>query len=88
MTESAKLPLVYFDLMSVDSNAYSLMGNWAKAARKAMWPKQEIDRVLDEAKKSDYDHLILTLQDNSSDPPLRESDVDIEGDDDSDDDIG
>lgn len=52
---------VIFDLTSVDGNAFSLMGHWQKAARKAGWPKDEIDIVLEECKSGDYDHLVATL---------------------------
>ena len=65
----ARLPPVYLDLSSIDGNAYSLMGNWAAAARRARWPKVEIDRVLAQAKSGDYNHLICILSDNCEDPP-------------------
>jgi hypothetical protein len=68
MTSEQALPSVYFDLTSVDGNAYSLMGNWAAAARRAKWPKTDIDRVLEQAKSGDYDNLIVTLMRNSSGP--------------------
>jgi hypothetical protein len=70
------LPPVIFDLTSVDGNAYNLMGSWVAAARKARWPKAEIDRIRDEAMSGDYNHLIVTLMGNSSDPETAEDDDD------------
>lgn len=75
----ASLPPVYCELTGVDGNAYTLMGHWANAARKAKWPKAEIDRVLTEAKSGDYDHLLVTLLDNCTDPLDDGSDGSEEG---------
>lgn len=65
MSETS-LPPVYCDFTSVEGNAYSLMGHWAKMARKAKWPKADIDRVLERAQSSDYDALLATLLANCS----------------------
>jgi len=48
-------------LIGVDGNAFSLMAHFSKEARKDGWTKEEIDKVLKEAMKGDYDHLIATL---------------------------
>lgn len=66
---SSELPPVVCDLVGVDGNAYALMAHWRRAARRAKWPKEEIDRVLGEAQSGDYDHLLMTLTNNCSDPP-------------------
>jgi hypothetical protein len=54
-----------FDLTSVDGNAFSLMGGWQRAARKAGWTPEEIEKVIKECKSGDYDHLVQTLMKNS-----------------------
>ncbi len=50
-----------FDLTSVDGNAFSLMGHWQRAARKASFTKEEIDAVMKECTSGDYDNLVATL---------------------------
>lgn len=52
---------VKFDLMSVDGNAYSLMGHFKVAARRQGWTHEEIRKVIDECTSGDYDHLVATL---------------------------
>ena len=52
---------VEFDLTSVDSNVFMLMGSFQKQARIEKWTKEEIDCVLDECTKGDYDHAVQTL---------------------------
>jgi len=79
MTEMKRdsLPAVRCTLEGVDGNAYSLMGYWAAAARRAKWPQSEISRVLTEARAGDYDHLVVVLMDNCA-PPLEEEEPDDE----------
>ena len=48
-------------LDGVNGNAFALMGHFQKEARRAGWSKEEIDLVLNEARSSDYDHLVQTL---------------------------
>lgn len=54
-----------FDLTSVDGNAFSLMGHWQRAARKAGFTAEESKAVLDECQAGDYHHLVATLSDYS-----------------------
>lgn len=49
------------DLAGLDSNAYSLLGYFERSAHKFQWTTEEIEQVTNEAKKSNYDHLIGTL---------------------------
>jgi hypothetical protein len=58
---ASSLKKVRFDLQSVDSNAFALMGGFQQAARRQGWHQPAISEVLDECRKSDYDHLIQTL---------------------------
>lgn len=55
---------VSMTLIGVDGNAFSLMGEFQHQAKKQGWTQEEVDQVLEEAKKGDYDHLILTLYDH------------------------
>lgn len=55
---------VNFDLTSVDSNAFNLLANFRKQARREGWTKKEIDKVTEKATEGDYDNLVATLQDH------------------------
>jgi hypothetical protein len=48
-------------LVGEDGNAFAIMGRFIKAARRADWSQEEIDAVLNEAKSSDYNHLLATI---------------------------
>jgi len=52
---------VKLNLVGIDGNAFALMGAFQKQARLEGWTKEEISEVLNEAKSSDYDHLVNTL---------------------------
>lgn len=52
---------VKLNLVGLDGNAYSLMGAFKNAARKQKWTPAEIDGVLKECMKGDYNHLVATL---------------------------
>lgn len=54
-------PKVEFDLTSVDGNAFSLMGHFMRRAKKQGWTQEEVDLVLAECQKGEYDHLVQTL---------------------------
>lgn len=74
-----KLKPVVFDLTSVDGNAFSLMGHWKNAARKADWQQEDIDIVLKECTSGDYYHLVATLLEvSASEPDEDEDDYDSE----------
>ncbi len=57
---------VKLSLAGLDGNAFALLGAFQRAARNQGWPKVEIDKVLTEAKKGDYDHLLHVLMDNTT----------------------
>ena len=48
-------------LVGVDGNAFSLMGAFKRDAKRAGWPADEIDKVLEKAMSGNYDNLIATL---------------------------
>ena len=52
---------VKLDLTKIDGNAFSLMGHFRRAAKRAKWTDEEIKSVLDECQSGDYDHLVQTL---------------------------
>ena len=49
-------------LVGLNGNAFSLMGAFFNQAEKEGWTKEEINAVLNEAMKGDYNHLLVTLQ--------------------------
>lgn len=53
---------VKLNLRGVDSNAFSIMGAFSKAAHKAKWTEEEINKVLNEATSGEYTHLLATIQ--------------------------
>lgn len=53
---------VKLDLVGTDGNAYSIMGNFQKAARKQGWSKDVIDLVINESMSRDYNYLLATIQ--------------------------
>ena len=55
---------VNLELVGLDDNALSLMGAFQKQARREGWTDREIDLVLEEAKSSDYDHLVKVLSEH------------------------
>lgn len=61
-----KPPFSFGDLSGPEGNAYSILGKFQEAARRAGWPKEEIDRVIQQAVSGDYEHLLRTISDNVS----------------------
>ena len=56
----AKYPEVKFELVGIDSNAFSILGTAQKAARRAGLSKDQIEEYLSEAMGGDYDNVIST----------------------------
>jgi len=52
---------VKLNLVGLDGNAFNLLGHFRRAAQREGWTKDEIDAVLREATRADYDHLLRTL---------------------------
>jgi ribosomal protein L32 len=57
----------------IDSNAFSLIGHFRKLARNSKWSAEDIDRVVEEAKKSTHDHLVYVLLTHTNETPSQES---------------
>ena len=53
----------------IDGNAFSLCGHFRTLAKKAKWPQEDIERVIEEAKKSTYDNLIFVLLSHTKEIP-------------------
>lgn len=58
---------VKLTLVGLDGNAFVLMGNFQRAARRQGWSDAEIKVVLDECMSGDYDHLLGTLIEHCED---------------------
>jgi len=56
-----ELPKVKCRLVGEDGNAFSILGRFQKAARRAGWSKEETDAVIKEAMSGDYNHLLAFL---------------------------
>lgn len=54
-------PIPGFQLLGQDGNAFALLGQFQRCARRAGWTPEEIATVRDEATAGDYDHLLSTL---------------------------
>lgn len=67
---------VNLNLVGINGNAFSILGAFQKQARKEGWTQEEINLVLDEAKSSDYDHLIRTIVDHCEDFDEDDDEVD------------
>lgn len=52
---------ITLNLVGLDGNAFSLLGNFQRQARKEKWTPQEIKAVMTEAQSGDYNHLLQTL---------------------------
>jgi len=50
-----------YNLVGVDGNAYSLMGYTQGAMRETGFSKDEINKVMTDAKSKDYNNLIVVL---------------------------
>lgn len=52
------------DLTDSNGNAFAIMANFQRAAKREGWKSEEIDKVLTEAKSGDYNHLLGTILDH------------------------
>jgi ERCC4-related helicase len=59
---------VKMSLAGLDGNAFNLMGQFQRNARRQGIPQEEVKAVLDECRTGDYDHLLQTLMNNIEDP--------------------
>jgi len=52
---------VQMELVGLDGNAFSLMGEFIKNARRQGWSHEEREYVLDQCMSGDYNHLLCVL---------------------------
>lgn len=52
---------INLSLIGLNGNAFILMGVFSRQAKKENWTQEEINEVLNECKKGDYNHLLQTL---------------------------
>lgn len=52
---------IKMNLVGIDGNAFAIIGNFRKQARKEKWTKEEIDSVIEKAMEFDYNHLLVTI---------------------------
>lgn len=52
---------IKLDLVGMDGNAFNLLGQFKKQARREGWTQEEVQKVMDEAMSGDYNHLLVTL---------------------------
>lgn len=55
------LKKIQLNLVGIDGNAFNLLGQFQRQARKEGWTPEEIKAVMDDAKSGDYDHLVAVL---------------------------
>ena len=48
-------------LVGEDGNAFAIMGRFKSEAKRNGWTPEEIKEVLDECQSGDYDHLLQTI---------------------------
>jgi hypothetical protein len=59
---------VKLTLVGLDGNAHNLIGKFQLAAKKAGWSKEDVNFVVWKATSGNYDNLLATLMEYSSDP--------------------
>lgn len=48
-------------LVGMDGNAWSIMGLAQRAWRKAKLPEDDLKKIMNEARRGDYNHLLATM---------------------------
>src|SRR5690348_13894948 len=61
-----KVKKVRMRLAGLDGNAFSLLGAFTEKAKEQGWTQAEIKAVRDEAMSGDYEHLLETLVDHTT----------------------
>lgn len=59
---------VVMQMVGLDGNAFSILGRFNAAAKKAGWTPEEIKEVHDDATSGDYSHLLCVISDNVTEP--------------------
>jgi hypothetical protein len=64
-TQTTDKKKVKMQLVGIDGNAFSVMGNFQQNARRQGWSNEEINEVIDKAMSGDYDNLLATIMDHT-----------------------
>ena len=64
-------------LVGTDGNAYSILGNFQRAARKQGWSKDQITKVMDEATSGDYNNMLRVIMENVEEPDTDSDEDDL-----------
>ena len=59
---------VVLDLTTVDGNAFAIIGAYKQAAKRQGFAKGYIDKVIEEARNADYNHLLITIMEATEAP--------------------
>ena len=59
---------IKLELVGIDANAFSLMGEFSRQAKNEGWTREQIKAVLDDAQSGDYENLIRVLSEHCEDP--------------------
>jgi hypothetical protein len=59
---------VKLQLVGMDGNCFAIMGAFQRQAKKENWTSEEINLVLQESQKDDYNHLLCTIMDHCESP--------------------
>jgi hypothetical protein len=66
---------VKMSLVRVDGNAKAVMEEFRKCAKEQGWVNNDIESVLVEARKGNYDHLLNTIIENTEEEYEEECDI-------------
>lgn len=56
---------VKMKLVGLDGNAFIIMGAWQRNAKRQNWSDEDIEKVLEEAQSSNYNHLLSVIIEHS-----------------------
>jgi sugar diacid utilization regulator len=55
-------------MVGLDGNAFAILGAFRRQALREGWTASEVEEVLQEAKSSDYSHLMSTIASHCQNP--------------------
>ena len=56
---------VKLNLVGLDGNAFNLLAQFRRAARKQGWSHEDIKAVIEDATSGNYDHLLCVLMEHT-----------------------
>lgn len=70
MSKARKKPVMR--MVGADGNAFAILGCWRAAAKRAGWTEEEMSKVVTDATSKDYNHLLMVISKNSTEPDEEE----------------